>query len=228
MRLVFGGAVGIASIAAAGALSRASRPAFNVMQAAVILFVRNRRRYGGYITHLGLTLAIIGITASSLYKIDESHTFTEGETHKMGEFDLTFKGLELRREPGMWRVMAYMRMDKNGEKFGVAYPERRHHDKGDQPTTEVSIHESALRDYYLILEAAADKRIPGSPDKPATVTLRLLQSPLVTWFWFGGVLVLGGTALAAWPERKRKEVTVAVTSPGGVAVPEGAAAKEHP
>ena len=228
-RLLFGAAIGIASLSAAGALSGANRKAFDVMQAAVILFVRNRRRYGGYVTHLGITLAIVGICASSLYKIDETHIFTEGETKKMGEFDLTFKGLELRREPGMWRMIAYMRMDKNGEKFGVAYPEKRYHDKGDQPTTEVSIHESALRDYYLIMESATDKRMPGNPpNAPATVTIRLLQSPLVTWFWFGGVLLLGGTALAAWPERKRKEATVTVPVSGGVAVPEGAVAKEHP
>ena len=205
LRLALGAGVAAASIFAINAAT-ASRGAYETIQAVTILFLRNRRRYGGYVVHLGIVILVAGIVGSSLYKTDKTITLKVGESKDVGGYTLLYKGLELKSEPGIWRFIAYVPLSRNGKKIGVAYPEKRMYDKGEQPTTEVSIHQNALRDVYTILENFTDPRLDKG--KSATATIRVLVTPMVGWLWAGGVIMVAGTAVAAWPARRRKESEV--------------------
>jgi cytochrome c-type biogenesis protein CcmF len=59
-----------------------------------------------------------------------------------------------------------------------------------------SVHTGVLRDVYLTLVS--------SPDETGRVTLGVLVNPLVVWLWIGGGVMAAGTALAAWPGRRRR------------------------
>ena len=50
--------------------------------------------------------------------------------------------------------------------------------------------------YLTLLE------IPESPSDP--VVIRVVLQPLVTWLWIGGIMMAIGTALAAFPGRRRR------------------------
>ena len=48
-------------------------------------------------------------------------------------------------------------------------------------------------------------------DSPPPATFRLIASPLVSWIWLGGLIVLAGAAIALWPAgaRARRPATAA-------------------
>ena len=215
LRLLFGAACGLAAIGTASLLG-GRKSAYDAFAAMAMLFGRNRRRYGGYVVHLGIVLVIAGIVASSLsvFKVDETHTFQLGEKKSIGGYDVTYTGLDLQRidQPGMWQITAFLTLEKNGKAIGVARPAKRLYDKGDQPTTEVSISENALRDYYTILEDYTDPRL-GKRFTTKTATIRFLVRPLVEWFWFGALIMVFGTGVAAWPARKRQPALSPSTEP---------------
>ena len=54
----------------------------------------------------------------------------------------------------------------------------------------------------------------------------MIVEPLVMWIWIGGGVMLVGTALAAWPGRRRRP-TDPVSAPGGAARP-AATVDRHP
>ena len=58
-----------------------------------------------------------------------------------------------------------------------------------------------IRDVYLaLLRAPTD-------DAGETVVIRVVVQPLVMWLWIGGVVMAIGTALAAFPGRRRTRST---------------------
>jgi cytochrome c-type biogenesis protein CcmF len=63
-----------------------------------------------------------------------------------------------------------------------------------------SVATSPVRDVYLaLLRAPAD-------DAGETVVVRVVVQPLVMWLWIGGVVMALGTALAAFPGRRRNPI----------------------
>jgi cytochrome c-type biogenesis protein CcmF len=50
--------------------------------------------------------------------------------------------------------------------------------------------------YLTLLE------VPETEGDP--VTIRVILQPMVTWLWIGGIMMAAGTALAAFPGRRRR------------------------
>jgi cytochrome c-type biogenesis protein CcmF len=73
------------------------------------------------------------------------------------------------------------------------YPEKRLYFAQNQPTTEVALRTSLLEDLYLILAGF---------EASGTATLKVFVNPLVAWLWIGGVVIVIGTLIAIWPERR--------------------------
>ena len=60
---------------------------------------RTRRRFGGYIVHLGIVSIIVAIAASSTHKLHTSGTVKVGESLEMGGYKIRFDGLSKGEEP---------------------------------------------------------------------------------------------------------------------------------
>ena len=67
-----------------GMRARASANNESWHQALVGLTLRNKRRYGGYIIHVGIVLMAIGITGSSVFQSEVEATLRPGETVDIG------------------------------------------------------------------------------------------------------------------------------------------------
>src|SRR5207237_5350932 len=48
----------------------------------------NRRRYGGYFVHMGMLVAVLGITISTSMKTDQDGTLHSGRAAAFGRYDL--------------------------------------------------------------------------------------------------------------------------------------------
>ena len=63
-------------------------------RALVNLVAKNNRRYGGYIIHLGVVFAFVGIVASSFFRTEVKRSVRQGESFSIGAYDITYVGLK--------------------------------------------------------------------------------------------------------------------------------------
>ena len=73
-----------------GVEARQSLSGGGVISSLGSLLTRNRRRYGGYIVHVGLVLALFGIAASSSFQTSEDLRLEPGDSAEVGDYTVTF------------------------------------------------------------------------------------------------------------------------------------------
>jgi cytochrome c-type biogenesis protein CcmF len=153
----------------------------------------NKRRYGGFIIHMGAALAFVGIIASSFYKVEEYFTVKAGEAFDVGGYTLVFQGLKERRDPEKEVMSAPVEVFKGGKKIDLLIPEKHYHHKSEQPMTEVSIRSRPREDLYLVL---------AGWDSAEQATIHVFINPMVQLIWIGiGVMACGGI-FVIFPDKK--------------------------
>jgi cytochrome c-type biogenesis protein CcmF len=172
-----------------------------LVSAFVALFTINRRRYGGYLVHLGVAVVVVGLVASSNYQIQREAQLRLGEELEIGGYRLTFAGLGATDGPTHEKVHARISVSQNGRSLGTMFPALRFYPTQQTPIAEVDYWVGLREDLYVIL---------GSfDDKGTWVTLKALVTPLVSWLWVGGGIMAVGTLVALSPAigaRRRAEV----------------------
>ncbi len=169
------------------------------------LISRNRRRYGGYIVHVGVILIVIGITASSAFVTQKEATLRKGESMSINHYTLRFDGLN-QYTTAMKNVTAARLSLYNSEKnLGVLIPEKNVYKyKGNREMdneTEVALRSTFKDDLYVILT---------NFDGNGTASFRVLINPMVNWIWAGGIVLALGAIVIMWPSaRERREEAVA-------------------
>lgn len=161
------------------------------------LISRNRRRYGGYIVHLGIALIAIGVIGSNSYEIEVMKTLDIGEKVTIKEYTFTYNGLEQKSQGYNEVVYADLRVEKNGRLLKSAQPEKIFYANSNQPSTEVALNSGWKEDIYLVLNS-------WDADNKATFIFKI--NPLVKWIWVGGYLIVFGTIIALW-NGKRENIT---------------------
>ncbi|MDQ2808700.1 MAG: cytochrome c biogenesis protein CcsA [Chloroflexota bacterium] len=160
------------------------------------LVTTNRRRYGGYIVHLGIIILALGVIGSSFFQQTADVTLRRGEQTTIGRYTLRYTGLTSYREPGVEATTAGLEVQ--GATPLTLHTERRVYSGWEQqPVTGVAIGTTLpwLEDVYVLLTGWDDS---------GTATFRVFLNPLVALVWAGGVLLLIGTVIAAWPVAVRQ------------------------
>jgi len=178
-----------------GGLVRRKNTGTDLLTAIIGLVGRNKRRYGGYIVHLGIVLIFLGF-AGNAYKRDTQVLLKLGQETTLGRYTLRNDGVKVSDDGQKQMITGYIAVFEKGRQIDTLYPARWYFRKHEQePTTEVAIRRSLAEDLYLVL--AFD------PQNLATQTasLQIVVNPLVNWIWLGfGILALG-TGIALLPER---------------------------
>ncbi len=159
------------------------------------LLYKMRRRYGGYIVHLGVVIIVIGITGSSAYKLETQGTLYKGESIKIGSYELRYDDFRGYRDRNRDIYAATLSVFKDGKPAGTISPERRYYINAEKPTTEVSLRTGLIEDLYVIM--------PGIGENEE-ITLKVTVNPLLIWIWIGGFLMVAGGIIAILPNRKKK------------------------
>jgi cytochrome c-type biogenesis protein CcmF len=73
-----------------GTRARKTMSGEHLPRAFVSLVARNRRRYGGYLVHLGIAVLFIGIAASSAFQHSITPTLRPGQTVRVGGYDVRY------------------------------------------------------------------------------------------------------------------------------------------
>ncbi len=160
---------------------------------------RNRRRYGGYIIHLGVVLMAIGIIGIEIFQTETQGTLAQGGQISLEEYTLTYKSLAVfDTDDGRNVARAAISVDKNGKYVGDLYPRRDYYIESQQPMTIPGVRSTWEDDLYVIL-------VDWQPLSSQSATFKIYKNPLVNWLWLGGFIFILGTLVAAWPERDPQE-----------------------
>jgi len=179
-----------------GARARMSMVGEGYVAALRGLLRKNQRRYGGYIIHVGIVCMFLGVTMSSVYRVEELHTVAKGEEFTIGDYTLRYEDSGSSEDEHMASLKATLRVFEGGREITVLEPEKRFYKRPEQPATEVAFRSTMKDDLYVIL---------GSIDKDGKATFQGYVNPLVWWLWFGGAVLVLGTAVAAFPARRAVE-----------------------
>jgi cytochrome c-type biogenesis protein CcmF len=146
---------------------------------------RNRRRYGGYIVHLGVVLIVIGF-AGSAFRTERAQHLERGQDMRVGAYTLAYERLENVDSAEKETYRAWIRVERGGDPIGRIYPERNLHLAQNQWQSEVAIRTNPVEDLYVVVTAL-------DPDGAASV--RAFVNPLTWWIWMGAAVMLGGIVI---------------------------------
>jgi cytochrome c-type biogenesis protein CcmF len=190
-----------------GARVRQQATASDVVTAMVGLVARNKRRYGGYVVHLGIVLIFLGFAGEG-YKREEQVLLRPGQQATVAGFTVRHDAVKVTDDGQKQMATGHVTVTRDGASLGEMRPAKwffRKHE--EEPTTEVAIRRGFWEDLYIVM-AAFDLQ-----DQSAT--LHVVVNPLVNWIWAGfGVLALG-TLIALLPESSYAFAMAKV--PGGAA-----------
>ena len=186
-----------------GAKLRAKRQETSLLNGLNLLIQRNKRRYGGYIIHIGIVILYVGIMGSKGYFLLESKGLRIGESMEVGEFQLTMKDSFEKEFENYRRTGVIFDVARNGKQIGTMEPARHFYYKtgqGEQDTIESAIRHFGVNDFYIALGS-----IPPDVKTGGVVNVQAYYNPLISVVWIGvAVMVLGGiVAIAEKSERNR-------------------------
>jgi cytochrome c-type biogenesis protein CcmF len=174
--------------------------------ALVHLVRRNRRRWGGYIVHVGIVIMFMGF-AGSAYDREIRQSMAPGDTATIGspfghEYSLTYQGISTSVTPQARQAIALFLVEQDGRPLGtmVAQRELVTTNNPPQPISTVGIRSTLVEDLYVILATVEDGLLLGSNEPELQqATFQFLVNPLVPWIWYGGLIVAAGTLVGLWP-----------------------------
>ena len=159
------------------------------------LIARNRRRYGGYIVHLAVVIAVIGIVGTSAYSTSAEQTLGRGESMQVRDYTLTLTGVERVRTGNAIDTRAVLALTRDGKPVATMRPAKRFFETASEQTNEVAIR-SSLRtgeDLFVILDGVT---------RTGEARIKALVNPLVNLIWLGGLLLVFGASIAIWPDAR--------------------------
>ena len=179
-----------------GAKLRAKRQETSLLNGLNLLIQRNKRRYGGYIIHIGIVILYVGIMGSKGYFLLESDSLRIGESMAVGKYKLTMTDAFDKEYANYRRMGVVFDVEKNGKRIGTMEPARHAYFKAksdEQPTYEAAIQHLGVNDLYVALGT-----IPQNIKTGGVVNVQGYYNPLIGIVWIGvAVMVLGGIVAIA-------------------------------
>jgi cytochrome c-type biogenesis protein CcmF len=193
-------------------------------QAFARLVGRNRRRYGGYVVHLGIVLYFVAF-AGQAFKTDIEASLKPGQSADLRSpwgytYTFTHLGVSQYEELNRFTTAASVEVARDGKRVGVMKSEKRQHVDSFgratfEPSTEAGIRSDLREDIYIVYA--------GSVAGTEEAVYRFTLNPLVWWLWFGGIVLVAGGVVTLWPgsstgaDRRRAMAGYAATLEGSSA-----------
>ncbi len=152
--------------------------------------LKNNRRYGGYIVHLGIVFIFVGI-AGTAYKEVYDFGLKPGDVVSFRQYTIQMKDFEIRENENQEETYALLDLYDGPDFLTTVRPARFYYKLQEQPSTEVDIYSRFHEDIYFTLGTID----PNSREAKIQVTL----NPMISWLWAGGLVLILGGILAMMP-----------------------------
>ena len=171
---------------------------------AIDLTMRNTRRYGGYIVHMGMVFVFIGL-AGAAFNRDTQQDMRVGQTMQIGPYTLLLQGFDAKPEKNYTAQRMLVEVLRDNKPLMMLYPEKRRFQSNEQNGTMVAIYSTLKEDLYVVYA--------GENPETQMPVIHAFLNPLVKWIWFGGVFVVFGTLVALLPNRRAVLVLAGAQQP---------------
>ena len=194
-----------------GASVRGRKAGVGIGSAVLDLFRRHRRRYGGYIAHIGILCIFLAFLGNAV-KADQQLTLRLGEAVSLGDYVVRFEHFRIEEGPDHVRFVADMGLYRAGrdgappQRFDTLQPSRSDFNNyallGDRPPdplnlrSNIFIRSTPLEDVYIALL--------NFDQGGQAAAFKLVILPFTWWAWFGGLVLLLGTLICMWPESRER------------------------
>jgi cytochrome c-type biogenesis protein CcmF len=158
------------------------------------LFGRNRRKYGGYLVHVGVIFMALGIVGTRVYPFETQAVLPAGEPVDVGDYTLIFE--EVQQEPAPDHVTAFATVSvyRDGAYLTTCQPQTNQYLNHDQTVAVPALRAGLREDLYLLLSGFSN----------VTATFKVFVNPMASFLWLGGLIFLTGGAVAVWPSSRRQ------------------------
>jgi cytochrome c-type biogenesis protein CcmF len=184
-----------------------ARSGATFVASAVDLTMRNTRRYGGYIVHMGMVLVFVGITGAAFNR-DAQKEMQLGSTLDIGPYKLLLQSFDQKAERNYTAERMIVEVLRDNKPLMMLYPERRFFQTNEQSGTMVAIYSTLREDLYVVYAGQ-------SPETQLPV-MHAYLNPLVKFIWLGGAIVVLGTLVALLPNRRAVLVLSGAEQPASV------------
>ncbi|NJM91024.1 MAG: cytochrome c biogenesis protein CcsA [Myxococcales bacterium] len=168
------------------------------------LVLSKRRKYGGYVIHLGIAVMFLGFAGKAYEQMRDrtiehpgvaatDGSFRGGSWFDVGGYDFFYEKLITDSNDNRTAVFAQVSVYKDGKQLTTEFPAKFSYRRSEQPTTEVAIHPRLAEDVYLVLT--------GYDTDTGVANFRIYINPLINFVWFGFVLLALGTLICLIPQR---------------------------
>lgn len=177
-----------------GAGVRRETTGTDLFTALIGMVARNKRRYGGYIVHVGIVLMFLGFAGEGFGR-DEQALLKPGETVQVDRYVLRLDAIRATEDSQKQMVTGQITvLDTDGRQLGTMYPAKWYYrSRPAEPTTEVAIWRSLAEDLYIVMA--------GFELAEQTASVEVHVNELVNWIWLGFALLAFGTGIALLPDR---------------------------
>ncbi len=110
-----------------GAAARRALAGGSMPAALVAVVSRNRRRYGGYIVHVGVVVLLVGIAASSSFQTNRDATLRPGESTEVDGREITYLEPTVDTDPAYIELGGLLGVEEDGRRVATLHPSRRYH-----------------------------------------------------------------------------------------------------
>jgi cytochrome c-type biogenesis protein CcmF len=166
-----------------------------LFQAMGTLLLKQNRRYGGFVVHLGILIIAVGVAGSQAWSIQTERTLQRGESIQVGRYHVRFDGLSASEESNHFKVTGTFTVTNHQHPLAVMKPAKKFYPQEQTPIAYVDYLMGFIEDFYLVL---GDFARDGTQ-----ATIKVQVNRLVSWIWIGGLVLTLGAALAILPERKK-------------------------
>jgi len=189
-----------------GTMAQRAATGEHVLAALRTLVASNPQRYYGYLTHLGLAVVVAGLVGSQSGRMEVHQRLQVGQTIQVASYALRLEGLEALPRPDKLVVAALIAVAP-GDGTALAgtpgtsgvvdilRPTENFYRQSRTPVATPAVRSTWREDLYLVLM--------GFDPQDQSVVLRVVITPLVSWIWAGGAIMVAAGVLALWPSRPR-------------------------
>ncbi|HEX5436230.1 MAG TPA: heme lyase CcmF/NrfE family subunit [Gemmatimonadaceae bacterium] len=188
----------------------------NPVAAFVRLVGRNRRRYGGYIVHVGVVVLFVAL-AGLAFKKQFDVTLKAGQSFEATDpyghqWRFVSQGVSEYNQLNREVTAVLVQATRDGKPAGFIKSEKRQvvDSRGVptfNPSTEVGIKYGLRQDVYMVLAG-----VTGPPGNEVS-EIRIQFNPLVVWVWYGGLIMAIGGLIVMWPQAERRKAQAGYAAP---------------
>jgi cytochrome c-type biogenesis protein CcmF len=160
---------------------------------------RNRRLYGGLVAHLGILVAIAGISWAAIGDRSGEVRLAVGERAPIGAYALRLNGVDTRQEPHRRVLVARLTVfdAEDGREVARLQPSLNLYPASSEPIGTPSLRVgtpwNGMRDLYASLLSVDSEGQAAS--------IRFYDNPGIGLLWLGGLVAALGGVVAWWPSR---------------------------